>query len=196
MAFIMTDIRIIHPDAALREALKHTFEAAWNGVTCTDFAPDKAPNDMPDLCIVIGDTKPDFVPEDCFIPLHNDQSPQRLRDMLRNIEAMFRAQNAPASFSIKDASVDTRNREWSQNGQSVPLTEKEVAVLVYLWNASEPVTREDLLRDVWEYAPDADTHTIETHIYRLRQKIEPDPTNPVYVLTEKTGYQIAARSNA
>lgn len=75
--------------------------------------------------------------------------------------------------------------------EAVRLTEKEVAILLHLHRAGgEVVSRKDLLSAVWEYAETVETHTLETHIYRLRQKIEKDPSRPEIILTEETGYRI------
>lgn len=73
----------------------------------------------------------------------------------------------------------------------VRLTEKEVAVLSYL-HTQKPaaVSRKDLLAAVWEYAEGVETHTLETHIYRLRQKIENDAANPTILLTDESGYRV------
>jgi len=73
----------------------------------------------------------------------------------------------------------------------VRLTEKEVAILKYLYGMGEKVvTREVLLDEVWGYNSEVATHTLETHIYRLRQKIEPDPTNAQILVTEAGGYRL------
>ena len=77
------------------------------------------------------------------------------------------------------------------NGEDIILTEKEVEILVYLHeNKGKVVTREELLNHVWSYAKDVETHTLETHIYRLRQKIEIDPTNPQILKTKENGYSV------
>ena len=76
-----------------------------------------------------------------------------------------------------------------QGAEAVRLTEKEIALLVILANAKgEAITREHLLDDVWQYVEGVETHTLETHIYRLRQKIESDPANPQILQTNETGY--------
>jgi DNA-binding response OmpR family regulator len=71
------------------------------------------------------------------------------------------------------------------------LTDKEAAILRYLYRAGEkPVGREELLREVWGYNANVTTHTLETHIYRLRQKIEPDAQAPKILITESGGYRL------
>ncbi len=77
-------------------------------------------------------------------------------------------------------------------GTKIRLTEKEAAILKYLYrNGAKPVTREVLLHEVWGYNPAVSTHTLETHIYRLRQKIEDNPADARLLLTEQGGYRLA-----
>ena len=65
----------------------------------------------------------------------------------------------------------------------------------YLYRSGEkPVGRDELLREVWGYNANVTTHTLETHIYRLRQKIEPDPANTRLLLTEGGGYRLDAHA--
>jgi len=74
-------------------------------------------------------------------------------------------------------------------GDPVRLTEKERDILAYLSrNQGRTVERTALLREVWGYVDGVETHTLETHIYRLRQKIEADPANPAILLAEGSGY--------
>ena len=71
------------------------------------------------------------------------------------------------------------------------LTEKEVSVLKYLYkNAGKIVSKNDLMQEVWEYSADVATHTVETHIYRLRQKVEQDNLDNQIIITSDGGYQL------
>ena len=71
------------------------------------------------------------------------------------------------------------------------MTEKEASILKFLYrNGTTPVPRQVLLNEVWGYNAAVTTHTLETHIYRLRQKIEPDPNNLKLLLTEAGGYRL------
>jgi DNA-binding response OmpR family regulator len=80
----------------------------------------------------------------------------------------------------------------SPEGKKVRLTDKETSILRYLYRAGQrPVSREMLLRDVWGYNSGLTTHTVETHIYRLRQKIEKDAAAPAILVTEAGGYKLA-----
>ena len=75
--------------------------------------------------------------------------------------------------------------------KKIRLTDKEAAILRYLYRSGEkPVGREELLREVWGYNAAVTTHTLETHIYRLRQKIEPDAQAPKLLITETGGYRL------
>jgi len=87
----------------------------------------------------------------------------------------------PSAKLLLDAA---RNRK-------IRLTEKEAAILKYLYRANgRPVGRQILLNEVWGYNSAVTTHTLETHIYRLRQKIEPDPAQARLLLTEGGGYRL------
>jgi DNA-binding response OmpR family regulator len=77
-------------------------------------------------------------------------------------------------------------------GKRLRLTDKEASILKYLYKAGEKaVTREELLAEVWGYNAGVTTHTLETHVYRLRQKIEPGPGQARLLLTEAGGYRLA-----
>ena len=78
-----------------------------------------------------------------------------------------------------------------EKGQKVRLTEKETSILKYLYRSGQKVVnRETLLSEVWGYNSGVTTHTLETHVYRLRQKIERDPSSPVILVTEPGGYRL------
>jgi DNA-binding response OmpR family regulator len=75
--------------------------------------------------------------------------------------------------------------------KKIRLTEKETAILKYLFRVGDKtVPRETLLDEVWGYNAGVTTHTLETHVYRLRQKIEPDPSNAQLLITEPGGYRL------
>jgi DNA-binding response OmpR family regulator len=79
----------------------------------------------------------------------------------------------------------------TDSGQKLRLTEKETAILRFLYRAGQTVVSRDvLLKEVWGYNANVTTHTLETHIYRLRQKIEIDPTKALLLVTEAGGYKL------
>ncbi|WP_417687451.1 response regulator transcription factor [Roseibium sp.] len=111
----------------------------------------------------------------------------RIRAHLRQHE-----QSEDATFSIGRYSFRPAAKVMQDdNGGKVRLTEKETSILKFLYRAGEkPVTRDILLHEVWGYNSGVTTHTLETHIYRLRQKIERDPSNAELLVTEAGGYKL------
>ena len=78
----------------------------------------------------------------------------------------------------------------SAKNRRIRLTDKETAVLKFLYRSESAVNRQILMHEVWGYNSSVTTHTLETHIYRLRQKIESDPANPSLLITEGGGYRL------
>jgi DNA-binding response OmpR family regulator len=76
------------------------------------------------------------------------------------------------------------------DAKKIRLTEKETNILKFLYRCGETVPRETLLHEVWGYNPAVTTHTLETHIYRLRQKIEANPADARILVTESGGYRL------
>lgn len=112
----------------------------------------------------------------------------RLRAQLRQFDNSDDAALRIAGFVFHPAG---KSLEAPATGQRLRLTEKESAILKFLHRADgQPVARRVLLDEVWGYNANVTTHTLETHIYRLRQKIEIDPTNATRLLTEAGGYRL------
>jgi len=79
----------------------------------------------------------------------------------------------------------------------IRLTQKEAAILKVLYRASgHSVSGRMLLQEIWGYTPSTGTHTVGTHIHRLRQKIEPDPTHPTILVNDGGGYSLGHREEA
>jgi DNA-binding response OmpR family regulator len=108
----------------------------------------------------------------------------QLRSHEQSEDAVFRIgpyEFRPAAKLLVDA-----------RGRKIRLTDKETNILKYLYRAGQKViSREELLTEVWGYNAGVTTHTLETHVYRLRQKIEPDPTGPRILITEAGGYRLS-----
>jgi hypothetical protein len=121
------------------------------------------------------------------------RAPARAADIILAITRVITAAAAlPSRLEIGPHSVDTRENLWL-HGADAPLrlTEKEVAILALLKeSAPSTVPRQQMLDKVWSYAEGVETHTLETHIYRLRQKIEVDPSVPRILLTADDGYRL------
>ena len=111
----------------------------------------------------------------------------RIRAQLRSHEQSEDAVFRIGPYEFRPAAkmlMDEKQRK-------VRLTEKETNILKYLYRAGpKAVPREELLTEVWGYNAGVTTHTLETHVYRLRQKIEPDPSSARILLTEAGGYRL------
>ncbi len=111
----------------------------------------------------------------------------RIRAQLRQHEASEDAVFTIGPYTFRPGSKLLINPK----GGKVRLTEKETAILRYLYRAGQrPVSRDILLQEVWGYNSGVTTHTLETHIYRLRQKIERDAALPSILVTEAGGYKL------
>ena len=112
----------------------------------------------------------------------------RIRAQLRTHEQSEGAVFRLGAYEFRPANkvlIDSHQRK-------IRLTEKETNILKYLYRAGEkPVSREELLAEVWGYNAGVTTHTLETHVYRLRQKIETDPSHAQLLVTEPGGYRLA-----
>jgi DNA-binding response OmpR family regulator len=112
----------------------------------------------------------------------------RLRAQLRSFENSEDAVYTIGPYSFRPSA---KLLQEPQRNRRIRLTEKEAAILKFLYRAgSKPVARQVLLNEVWGYNAAVTTHTLETHIYRLRQKIEPDPANARLLITEGGGYRL------
>jgi len=120
--------------------------------------------------------------------------PFRFAVLLARIRAQLRQHEASedAVFTIGPYTFRPSSKLLlSAKGSKVRLTEKETAILRYLYRAGQkPVSRETLLQEVWGYNSGVTTHTLETHIYRLRQKVEKDAATPSILVTEAGGYKL------
>jgi len=120
--------------------------------------------------------------------------PFRFSVLLARIRAHLRSyeQSEDATFTIGPYSFRPGAKLLlSEDEQKVRLTEKETSILKYLYRAGDKVvSREVLLAEVWGYNSGVTTHTLETHIYRLRQKIEKNPSNAEILVTEPGGYRL------
>ena len=112
----------------------------------------------------------------------------RMRAHLRQHEQSEDAVFTIGPYTFKPASKLLLEEE---RNQKIRLTEKETAILKFLYRAGDkPVGRDILLNEVWGYNSEVTTHTLETHVYRLRQKIEHDPSNAEILITEPGGYRL------
>jgi DNA-binding response OmpR family regulator len=116
-------------------------------------------------------------------------------DLPVRLSDLYQISDTDPSISVQNARFDPAKRQWhSPAGQIIQLTEMEVKALAYLADQfPDPIPGDRLLKRVWGYGDGVETHTIETHIYRIRQKIEATPSDPVYLKTagDGQGYYLA-----
>lgn len=99
--------------------------------------------------------------------------------------------NKNSSISIKKEYVlDKNEKKLIKNNNFIILTEKEVQLLELLLSNSKPISKKEILLSVWNYSKDADTHTVETHIYRLRKKISDKFLDTSFIANDKNGYYL------
>ena len=107
-----------------------------------------------------------------------------------NIEFLKIQFNSQSEVHIKNYVIDLNSREMLLNNIKLKLTEKEINTITYLSKQNKPVSIDELQEKVWSYQSDMETHTVETHIYRLRKKISNSFDDNQFIVSKKNGYQI------
>ncbi len=98
--------------------------------------------------------------------------------------------NKNSSIKIKNYLLDKNEKKLSKEDSFVILTEKEVQLLELFMNNKKPISKDYILSSVWNYSANVDTHTVETHIYRLRKKIVEKFLDEKFILNNKDGYSL------
>ena len=138
--------------------------------------------------IVISDKKyPDI--DNQFI-LEN--IPISISKLLENINIVFLKMqfSSQSHVEINNYTIDLNSREMIIDTTKLKLTEKEINIIKYLSKSNKPVSIVELQENVWSYQSDIETHTVETHIYRLRKKILNTFNDNEFIVSRKNGYQI------
>ena len=107
-----------------------------------------------------------------------------------NIEFLKLQFNSQSEVKINNYIINLNSREMLKNITKLKLTEKEINTISYLSKSDKPVNIEELQEKVWSYQSDIETHTVETHIYRLRKKILNSFNDNEFIISKKNGYQI------
>ena len=107
-----------------------------------------------------------------------------------NIEFLKLQFNNQSKIRVNNYNINLNSREMLINDTKLKLTEKEINTINYLSKSKKPVSIDELQAQVWSYQSDIETHTVETHIYRLRKKIFNTFNDKEFIISKKNGYQI------
>lgn len=186
----MKKILLIDLPPAVAQALTEQLAPSeeW-AVGCLDKGPEGTPP-LPDL-VVAGTAAAAQAFTGCPVLLLSWAKPRRLGAVLRQAGQML-AQPVLYTGDLAIGAHVLKPQERAlvrDDGEEIALTDREVDILAYLArHRGKPVSRDELLKNVWQYQEGTDTHTLETHIYRLRQKIEASAEEPRLLLTVAGGY--------
>ena len=131
-------------------------------------------------------TKKNFLFDDqAFLPLNILDLRKKVNDLLSSFKF-----SKNSSVNIKNYTIDKNLKTMKKDNASINLTEKEVNLLVLLNEEKKPLNKKIILKKIWKYSSDADTHTVETHIYRLRKKVLDKFGDKEFLNIFKEGYSL------
>ena len=107
-----------------------------------------------------------------------------------NIQLIKQRYDFQSKISIKNYNLNLNSRIISKNKKDLKLTEREIDIILFLKKQNEPKTIDVLQNEIWHYSSDLETHTVETHIYRLRKKIKDQFNDKSFIVSYKDGYSI------
>ena len=107
-----------------------------------------------------------------------------------NIQLIKLRFNHQSKINIKQYELNINSKFFSKGPVNLKLTEKEIEIILYLIDSKKKHNVLDLQKNIWEYSPEMETHTVETHIYRLRKKISDKFNDENFILSDKNGYFI------
>ena len=146
---------------------------------------NKHGNEIPSICIGKLKKKVNRDTEIIELPLSLQNFQEKLTNKIS--KSNF---TSNSKIKIKNYILDKNERKLKNNSKSVDLTEMEIYLIELLLNEKKPVSKTEILKSVWKYSSDSDTHTVETHIYRLRQKIKKNFLDEDFIINKKEGYLI------
>ena len=121
-----------------------------------------------------------------------DDLPIKIDKLVQEINLRFLKETYSLQSEIKigDYKLNLNSRKIIKNEKVLDLTEREINLVIFLKNSPKPVRIEELQKEVWDYSSELETHTVETHIYRLRKKIKEKFNDDNFVISSKEGYLI------
>ena len=139
------------------------------------------------LKICVSNKKNSFSNFDAFLEI-----PSTLKEINATVEsiAAIRKFSKNSSIEIKKYLLNKNEKKLFKNENQIVLTEKEIQLLELFLRSKKPISKDKILSSVWNYSSDADTHTVETHIYRLRKKINDKFYDEDFIVNTKDGYSL------
>ena len=139
-------------------------------------------------CLILTTTKIENIDNQLII----DQFPYKIIKLVEKINITFLKQkfNEQSKIKTKNYKINLNSREIISKDKKLKLTEKEVTTILYLLNAHKEVSVSELQDKVWQYQEELETHTVETHIHRLRKKIFETFGDNSFIISKKNGYKI------
>ena len=121
-----------------------------------------------------------------------EKFPIKLNKFIEKLNIQFLKQqfNEQSKYKIKDYIIDLNSRYISSKNKKFKLTEKEINTILYLSKINKTISIKELQKKVWDHQSDLETHTVETHIYRLRKKFLNEFKDESFILSEANGYKI------
>ena len=121
-----------------------------------------------------------------------EKMPIKISQLIETLNIKFLKMQFSNQLEIKinNYLIDLNARELSSNIKKLKLTEKEINIILYLSNRKSPTSIKELQLNVWKYQTDIETHTVETHVYRLRKKIYETFNDENFIISKKNGYEI------
>ncbi len=121
-----------------------------------------------------------------------DEFPINIQKFIEIVNVQFLKNKFNQQNNVKTGKyrINLNSRIMEFENISLQLTEKEMKIINFLNNSKEPVTIKKLQSEVWGYKPKLETHTVETHVYRLRKKVEKKFNDKLFIVSKKNGYKI------
>ena len=150
--------------------------------------------DLDNSTILINENKMKFIQSkinkrNIFITSNFPIDIQKLVEKI-NIQLIKQKYNIQSNFNIKQYCLNINSRILSKENNNLKLTEKEIDIILFLYKNKKTTNVSVLQKEVWGYSTDLETHTVETHIYRLRKKIKDNFKDENFILSQKEGYLI------
>ena len=161
-----------------------------------DFFQDLNKNNSLHQSTIVTNSIENFKPNTKNIDMRNilvfENFPIQLNKIIDqiNIQLIKQKYNFQSKISIKNYNLNLNSRIISKNKKDLKLTEREIDIILFLKKQNEPKTIDVLQNEIWHYSSDLETHTVETHIYRLRKKIKDQFNDKSFIVSYKDGYSI------